>query len=131
MRTYWTPSNFLTYQRGDFISDCGRTMLSYRCNRVSGFECSEKRRYIIPKSFLALEQMVSVCLDHVRSEVSSMHTQILKAFHLFKYLTTNSQLWTLKRVSFSRNEHRFALAYIEADSDTHSEMEFMSSWSIW
>ena len=45
--------------------------LSYRCNRVSGLECSEKRRYIIPKTFLALEQMVSVCLDHVGLEVSS------------------------------------------------------------
>ena len=46
-------------------------MLSYRCNRVSGLECSEKRRYIIPKSFLALEQAVSMCGDHDKSEVSN------------------------------------------------------------
>jgi len=43
------------------------TMLSYRCNRVSGFEHSEKQWCIIPKNFSAFAQ---VCLDHVRSEVS-------------------------------------------------------------
>ena len=46
-------------------------MLSYKCNRVSGLECSEKRRYIIPNSFLALEQAVSMCGDHDKSEVSN------------------------------------------------------------
>ena len=46
-------------------------MLSYKCNRVSGLECSEKRRYIVPKSFLALEQAVSMCGDHDKSEVSN------------------------------------------------------------
>ena len=37
---------------------------------LSGFEYSENLQYIILSSFFAFAQMDSVCLDHVRSEVS-------------------------------------------------------------
>ena len=55
-------------------------MLSYKCNRVSGLECSEKRRYIIPKTFLALEQAVSMCGDHDKSEVITLIIQTIQLF---------------------------------------------------
>ena len=70
---YWMlSSSFLSFLRcGSQIthpySSIGRTWVLYKCRIDSGEQCD-----IYPRSLRALQQTLSMCLDHVRSSDSQM-----------------------------------------------------------